>query len=293
MGHPGQLPARARVDGVLRRRKRAAAHAGRPGLSHLRLPLPRALRKCASPPAGERRAPERARHPVADPRSGRGGRARARSRHRRRRRRRLVCRGRLFRPAAVAGRGLRRAGRRPDRRGARCCKTRALFAWPPVASCTPSAVVIAAGVDTPRLLPELPIRPQARYLFFSDPIRERLLDPLVVSPERRFAAKQLGDGRLLASDLGAVGDPDVDLDRTGGQMCEAHSRSCCPSLSTSRYRRSWRGSTTSRRTTRRSSAVFVTASGSQRASAATASCWRRRSGGSSPSPCSRNARTLL
>ncbi len=73
------------------------------------------------------------------------------------------------------------------------------------------SAVIAAGIDTPRLLPELPIQPQARYLFFSDPIRERLLDPLVVSPERRFAAKQLGDGRLLASDLGAVGDPDVDL----------------------------------------------------------------------------------
>jgi sarcosine oxidase subunit beta len=73
------------------------------------------------------------------------------------------------------------------------------------------AVVIAAGVDTPRLLPELPIRPEARYLFFSDPIRERLLDPLVVSPERQFAAKQLGDGRLLASDLSAVGDSDVEL----------------------------------------------------------------------------------
>jgi sarcosine oxidase subunit beta len=74
------------------------------------------------------------------------------------------------------------------------------------------AVVVAAGVDTPRLLPELPIRPEARYLFFSDPIRERLLDPLVVSPERRFAAKQLGDGRVLASDLGALGDPDTEVD---------------------------------------------------------------------------------
>ena len=73
------------------------------------------------------------------------------------------------------------------------------------------AVVIAAGVDTPRLLPELPIRPEARYLFFSDRIRERLLDPLVVSPERQFAAKQLGDGRLLASDLSAVGDPGEEL----------------------------------------------------------------------------------
>jgi sarcosine oxidase subunit beta len=75
------------------------------------------------------------------------------------------------------------------------------------------AVVVAAGVDTPRLLPELPIQPEARYLFFSDPIRERLLEPLVVSPERQFAAKQLGDGRLLASDLGALGDPSVELDR--------------------------------------------------------------------------------
>ena len=73
------------------------------------------------------------------------------------------------------------------------------------------AVVIAAGVDTPRLLPELPIRPEARFLFFSNPIRERLLEPLVVSPERRFAAKQLGDGRLLASDLGALGNPEVEL----------------------------------------------------------------------------------
>jgi sarcosine oxidase, subunit beta len=73
------------------------------------------------------------------------------------------------------------------------------------------AVVVATGVDTPRLLPELPIRPEARYLFFSDPIHERLLEPLVVSPERRFAAKQLGDGRVLASDLGAVGEPEAEL----------------------------------------------------------------------------------
>jgi sarcosine oxidase, subunit beta len=61
------------------------------------------------------------------------------------------------------------------------------------------AVVVAAGVDTPRLLPELPIRPELRVLRFSDPIRERLLEPLVVSAERGFAAKQLADGRVLAS----------------------------------------------------------------------------------------------
>jgi sarcosine oxidase subunit beta len=63
------------------------------------------------------------------------------------------------------------------------------------------AVVVAAGVDTPRLLPELPIEPETRHLFLSEPVRERLLEPLVVSAERRFAAKQLGDGRVLASDL--------------------------------------------------------------------------------------------
>lgn len=67
-------------------------------------------------------------------------------------------------------------------------------------------IVVAAGIDTPRLLPELPIRAESRFLYFSDPIHERLLEPLVVSPERRFAAKQLGDGRVLASDLGAVDD---------------------------------------------------------------------------------------
>jgi sarcosine oxidase, subunit beta len=65
------------------------------------------------------------------------------------------------------------------------------------------AIVVAAGVDTARLLPELPIAAEPRLLFFSDPIGERLLEPLVVSAERGFAAKQLADGRLLASDLRA------------------------------------------------------------------------------------------
>lgn len=62
-------------------------------------------------------------------------------------------------------------------------------------------VVVAAGVDTPRLV-DVPVVAEERYLFFSEPIRERLLEPLVIAPERRFAAKQLGDGRVLASDLG-------------------------------------------------------------------------------------------
>src|SRR6266849_2457323 len=53
---------------------------------------------------------------------------------------------------------------------------------------------------------ELPIEPEDRVFFMSAPVRERLLEPLVVSAERHFAAKQLGDGRVLASDLGARGD---------------------------------------------------------------------------------------
>jgi sarcosine oxidase, subunit beta len=71
-----------------------------------------------------------------------------------------------------------------------------------------ASVVVAAGMDTPGILEplgvELPIEPEHRWLFLSEPIRERLLEPLVVSPERRFAAKQLADGRVLASDLSAI-----------------------------------------------------------------------------------------
>jgi sarcosine oxidase, subunit beta len=71
-------------------------------------------------------------------------------------------------------------------------------------------VVVAAGAATADLLRplgiDLPIAREDRFLFLSEPVRERLLEPLVVSAERRFAAKQLGDGRVLASDLGARGD---------------------------------------------------------------------------------------
>jgi sarcosine oxidase subunit beta len=69
-------------------------------------------------------------------------------------------------------------------------------------------VVVAASVDTPSLLrplgADLPIVAESRWLFFSDPIPERLLDPLVIAVDRRFAAKQLADGRVLASDLSAT-----------------------------------------------------------------------------------------
>ena len=75
------------------------------------------------------------------------------------------------------------------------------------------AVVLAAGAATCDLVRPLgvalPIEPEPRHLFLSAPIRERLLEPLVISAERRFAAKQLHDGRVLASDLGAAGDPET------------------------------------------------------------------------------------
>jgi sarcosine oxidase subunit beta len=56
----------------------------------------------------------------------------------------------------------------------------------------------------------LPLTKAARYLFLSEPIRERLLEPLVISQELHFAAKHLADGRVLASDLSAQGDPSVE-----------------------------------------------------------------------------------
>jgi glycine/D-amino acid oxidase-like deaminating enzyme len=74
---------------------------------------------------------------------------------------------------------------------------------------TASAVVLAAGADTSDLLRDrgidLPIEREERHIFLSDPIRERLLEPLVIVSERAFAAKQLANGRVLASDLSARG----------------------------------------------------------------------------------------
>jgi len=71
-------------------------------------------------------------------------------------------------------------------------------------------VVVAAAVGTRDLLRptgvDLPMFAEDRWLFFSEPIAERLLDPLVIAVDRRFAVKQLADGRVLASDLSAAGD---------------------------------------------------------------------------------------
>jgi sarcosine oxidase subunit beta len=84
------------------------------------------------------------------------------------------------------------------------------------ANTTVDAVVVAAGYDSPTLLAplgiDLPIIPEPRYLFFSDHIRDRLLDPLVIAVDRGLATKHLADGRVLASFLGAVGSPETEQD---------------------------------------------------------------------------------
>jgi sarcosine oxidase, subunit beta len=66
------------------------------------------------------------------------------------------------------------------------------------------AVVVTAGAETARIvrsMTELPIGREERSVFLSEAIAERLLEPLVVAPDRHFAAKQLADGRILAADL--------------------------------------------------------------------------------------------
>jgi len=70
-------------------------------------------------------------------------------------------------------------------------------------------LVIAAGCDSALLLGQLdlpvPIHSEPRFLFLSHPIAGRLLDPLVVCSSYAFAAKQLADGRVLASYTAASG----------------------------------------------------------------------------------------
>jgi sarcosine oxidase subunit beta len=87
----------------------------------------------------------------------------------------------------------------------------------PFGRITADAVVVATGVDANHLLAPLgsalPIEPEERHLFLSEQIHERLLEPLVVASELHFAAKQLASGRVLASDLGAVGDPEEGAPR--------------------------------------------------------------------------------
>jgi sarcosine oxidase subunit beta len=81
---------------------------------------------------------------------------------------------------------------------------------------TADAIVVAAGAASRTLLSplgfDLPILEEPRTLFLSEPVRERLLEPLVIAVDRGIAAKQLADGRVLASDLRAAGDPATEQD---------------------------------------------------------------------------------
>lgn len=75
---------------------------------------------------------------------------------------------------------------------------------------TADHVVVAAAHDSKALLAplgfEAQIAAEPRHLFYSRPLEDRVLDPLVIASELGVAAKQLADGRLLASDLRATGD---------------------------------------------------------------------------------------
>jgi sarcosine oxidase subunit beta len=74
-------------------------------------------------------------------------------------------------------------------------------------------VVVAASDETARLVAplglSLPIVREPRFLLLGDPRADRWLDPLVIAIDRGVAAKQLADGRLLASDLRAAGEPET------------------------------------------------------------------------------------
>ena len=178
--------------------------------------------------AARGRPAERARHPVGAPRPGRARRASSGDRRHGRDGRLVLRRGRVLRPAAGGRRGIRR-GSSPARR-----RDRALGRRPRSSSGRRAGRSSArrrrgdrgrrrgrgAGYDAPRSSPpsgvDLPIAKEARYLLLSDPIADRLLEPLVVSAERHFAAKHLRSGRVLASDLAADGDPERGC---GGMAC--------------------------------------------------------------------------
>jgi sarcosine oxidase subunit beta len=78
-------------------------------------------------------------------------------------------------------------------------------------------IVVAAAVESAALVAplgmDLPLVAEERFIFLSEPLEERLLEPLVVSAELAFAVKQLANGRVLASDLSARGDPDDGRER--------------------------------------------------------------------------------
>ena len=89
---------------------------------------------------------------------------------------------------------------------------------------TSDVLIVAAGVDSrPLLAPlgfDLPLVSEARHLFLSDFLAPGLLDTLVIAVDRGLAAKQLADGRLLASDLTANVDPVAEQGRWRRRIAE-------------------------------------------------------------------------
>lgn len=71
-------------------------------------------------------------------------------------------------------------------------------------------VILAAGAGTRALAAQLgvdlPISVEPKYLLFSDPLRSRMFDPLIISARDGVAVKQLASGGLLASYLSGT-DP--------------------------------------------------------------------------------------
>ena len=94
---------------------------------------------------------------------------------------------------------------------------------------TAQHVIVAAGHQSSQLIAptagNIPIAPQAKHLFLSDPVGETLLEPLVIAIDRHFAAKHLANGRVLTSDLTASGETSMDEDRW-----RAHVRACIEEL---------------------------------------------------------------
>lgn len=94
----------------------------------------------------------------------------------------------------------------------------------PAGTLATTTVVLAAGAESVPLAAahgiDLPIEREERHLFLSTPIGERLVEPLVVSVERGFAAKHLADGRVLASDLAAAGDAEEGAPRWRARVRE-------------------------------------------------------------------------
>lgn len=75
-------------------------------------------------------------------------------------------------------------------------------------------VVNAAGVDSPHLAAtiglEIPIKKEIRRILYTNRIEDRLIEPLLVSFEKGFAAKQLTDGAIYMSYLGSDLKPPYD-----------------------------------------------------------------------------------